>query len=165
MSCAFFASRASVPAPCRGHGPGWPGLYCGCRERPRCDGFHEEPQHARVQLAHMPEFKQTVALRLGQRLAVILAVAQLRESGQHHLEDVRVAGLKRLQEFPNGTSAGIRLVKLYGEFHSGATLILVFRWRTSTQLPAYPCHNHSSAPGEVWPVTRPSAWPTASAKT
>ena len=30
---------------------------------------------------------------------------------------------------------------------------------------AYPCHSHSSAPGNVWRVTRPSVWPAASAKT
>ena len=77
--------------------------------------FHEEPQHARVQLAHVPEFKQAVAKRLGQRLAVILAVAQLRQSGQHHCKVVRVVALS--SGIPAPGFPGIRLVKLYREFH------------------------------------------------
>jgi hypothetical protein len=55
--------------------------------------FHEEPENARVQLATVTEFKQAVAERHGQRLAVILPVAQLRKSGQHHREAIRIAGL------------------------------------------------------------------------
>jgi len=39
--------------------------------------FYKEPQHAGVQLADVAQFKQGVVERLGQRLAVILPIAQL----------------------------------------------------------------------------------------
>ena len=56
--------------------------------------FYKEPQHARVQLADVAQLEQSVTQCLGQRFAVILAIAQFFQSRRHRREIVAIAGLE-----------------------------------------------------------------------
>ena len=58
--------------------------------------------HAGVELAHMAQFEQPAAERLGQRLPVILPVPQLRQPGHYCREVIRIAGLQLVQKFLHG---------------------------------------------------------------
>src|SRR5256885_9789558 len=87
--------------------------------------FYKEPQHPRVQLADVPQLKKTVIQRLGQRLAVVPAIAQFCQARCHRGEVVTITGLKLQEKFPHGRMAVHGLIKLYGELHARATSILM----------------------------------------
>jgi hypothetical protein len=62
----------------------------------------EKPQHAGIELAHVTQFKQSIADRLRQWLPVILPAPQFCQTGDHRSEVVRIAGLQLVKELPHG---------------------------------------------------------------
>jgi len=58
----------------------------------------EEPQNFYIELACVSQFKQPVAERLGQRLAVILPVPKFCKTAEHHPEIVWITGLQLVQK-------------------------------------------------------------------
>ncbi len=98
--------------------------------------LHEELQDTGVEFAHVPQFKQTVAERLGQRLSVILPVPQFGQTGDHRREVVRTTGLQFVQKVSHGARPRCRLIELYAEIHGDATSYLMslagMTWRIGT---------------------------------
>jgi hypothetical protein len=89
--------------------------------------LYKEPEHARIQLADMAQFKQAVADRFGQWLAMILAIPQLRQTLQDRRVIIGVALFEFIQELLNWRTSVRIDVELYGEFHVNATSKLMFQ--------------------------------------
>jgi hypothetical protein len=87
--------------------------------------FHNEPQHPRVQLADVPQLKQAATQRPGQRLAMVLAIPQLGQSGQYRRKIVWITAFKLIQKIAYRTSPGGRFIKLYRKVHDCSTSILM----------------------------------------
>ncbi|MCX5771355.1 MAG: hypothetical protein NTZ09_13965 [Candidatus Hydrogenedentes bacterium] len=75
--------------------------------------LHKEPQHAGVQLADVAQLKQTIAERFGQRLAVILAIPQLCQSGQNRRVVAGIALFEFFEELPHWCNSGRGLIEFY----------------------------------------------------
>src|ERR1700686_2689848 len=81
----------------------------------------EEPQHPRIELAYMAQFKQSLTDRFGQWLAVILAISEFRETSEHRREVARIASFQLVQKLSHRACSCFGLVKLYYEVHIIAT--------------------------------------------
>jgi hypothetical protein len=88
--------------------------------------LHEKPHHSGIELADVAQFEKSAAKRLGQWLAVILAVSQFRETGDHRREVIRIAGRQLVEKFPHRTLPRRRFIKLYYEIHRTATSNLMY---------------------------------------
>jgi hypothetical protein len=77
----------------------------------------KEPQHAGIELAHVTQFKESVAKRFGQWLVVILPIPQLCESGKNRCEVIRIASLQPVYKLLHRTNPCSGLVELYREIH------------------------------------------------
>jgi hypothetical protein len=88
--------------------------------------LHETPQHAGIELADVAQFEKPIAKRLGQRLAMVLPVAQFRETGKHRREIIRIASLQVVEEVPHRAFPRRRFIKLYYQIHRMTTSILMY---------------------------------------
>src|ERR1035437_771066 len=79
--------------------------------------FHKDPPVGGVLPAKMPQLKQAVVERLGQRLAVILTVPQLRQTSHHGRVVAGVALLEFIEKIQHGRTSGGTFMKPYGALH------------------------------------------------
>jgi len=79
--------------------------------------FCKEPQNARIELTYVPQFKDPIAERFGQRFAVILPIPQLCKSGKNSREVIRIRRLQFVQKLPSRTTPSFAFVELYREIH------------------------------------------------
>jgi hypothetical protein len=63
------------------------------------------------------QFKESVAERFGQWLAVILPIPQLCKSRKNRSEVIRIASLQLVQKLLHRTNSCFGLVELYREIH------------------------------------------------
>ncbi len=98
MGPFFSASRASVSLQYRDHEPESPAFVANPMQRQDPSVFHEKPNYVGVELTDMPHFKKTVAMRFGQRLTMILAIAKLGQTRNHCSEVVRISHFQIFQE-------------------------------------------------------------------
>lgn len=65
----------------------------------------------------MAQFKQSLTDRFGQRLAVVLAISEFRDTGEHRREVARIAGFQFIQKLTHPACSCCCLVELYSEVH------------------------------------------------
>jgi hypothetical protein len=85
-----------------------------------CDDLailRKEPQHPRIEFAHVAQFKQPFAKRFGQWLPVILPVPQFCKTSEQRREVARIACLQLVQKLLHRACSCCALVKLYSEVH------------------------------------------------
>ncbi len=80
--------------------------------------FHKEPEHPRIKLPDMPQFKKPIAKRFGQGLPMTLPVPEFGESGYNSSKVIRNTDLQFVQKFPHWTRPRICLIKFYGKSHN-----------------------------------------------
>jgi hypothetical protein len=87
--------------------------------------FDKKPENPGIEFAHMTQLKEPATEGLGQRLPVILAIAQFRQPRENCGEIIRIAGLQLLQKFPHGTGPSRCLIEFYTEVPNSSTPILM----------------------------------------